>query len=408
MTLTIRLPKLHKLQSDVTNHPARFKVLACGRRVGKSELGKDLLINAALPTGQPYAYFAPTYRGVIEMWDRIKAAAHDAIHKLNVQNKRITFLGGGSIDFWSLDAIDGTRGHAYAGAVVDEAAQVGNLEYAWNEVIRPTLTDYKGWALFLSTPRGRDFFWQLYTRGQDPVNELWHSWQQPTSANPHIDAGEIELARDEMPERAFSQEYLAEFLEDGGAVFRNISACATLSPGIQPQPNHEYIFGVDWAKSHDFTVIAVFDRTTAQLVHIERFNQISWALQRGRLRTMYDLYKPRAIWAEENSIGGPNIEALQRDGLPVRPFTTTAATKPPLIESLALAFEREQLRIINDPVLVGELQAYTLERLPSGRYRYNAPSGMHDDCVIATALAWHGATNRIGGGNIRGRRNGND
>lgn len=395
MTLTVTLSKLHPLQQEIADHSARFKVAACGRRIGKTELGKDVLIEGAL-TGRPFAYFAPTYRNVVKMWDRIYGAVHDVIQVANKQNRRIVLMGGGVIDFWSLDAIDAMRGEAYAGVVIDEAAQVPNLEYAWNEAIRPALTDYKGWALFLSTPRGRDFFWSLYMRGVDTAKPDWQSWQRPTTDNPHIDPSEVEQARGELPERAFQQEYLAEFLADGGAVFRNISAAAIIEPPQQPRPSHEYIFGVDWAKAHDFTVIAVLDRTANNIVHIERFNQIGWSLQRGRLMTMVGKWTPRAIWAEENSVGGPNIEALQHSGLPVRPFTTTASSKGPLIESLALALERKEIRIVNDPVLVGELQSYTLKRLPSGRFAYNAPDGMHDDCVIATALAWHGATH--GGG----------
>ena len=77
----------------------------------------------------------------------------------------------------------------------------------------------------------------------------------------------------------------------------------------------------------------------------------------------------------------------------MRPFATTARSKAPLIEGLALAIERGELALLNDPVLVGELASYTLEQLPGGGYRYSAPSGSHDDTVIATALAWHGVIN---------------
>jgi hypothetical protein len=148
---------------------------------------------------------------------------------------------------------------------------------------------------------------------------------------------------------------------------------------------------VDWARSYDFTVISVIDSVTQTQVAIDRFNQISWELQRGRLKALADKYEPRAIWAEANSIGDVNIEALQRDGLPVKAFTTTVNTKGPLIDGLALAIERQDVTLLDDPVQRQELQAYQMERLPSGRYRYGAPQGGHDDTVIATALAWHGA-----------------
>jgi hypothetical protein len=101
------------------------------------------------------------------------------------------------------------------------------------------------------------------------------------------------------------------------------------------------------------------------------------------------------IVAEENSIGGPNIEALREEGLPVIAFQTTATSKPPLIESLALAFERREIAILPDAVQLAELQAYerTVSRL-TGRSSYNAPEGYHDDTVMALALAWWGIVNR--------------
>jgi hypothetical protein len=94
-------------------------------------------------------------------------------------------------------------------------------------------------------------------------------------------------------------------------------------------------------------------------------------------------------------MGGPLTEAMQRMALPVRPFTTSNATKAAVIDALALGFERGDIRIINDPVLVAELQAYEMERLPSGLIRYTAPDGMHDDCVIGLALAWQAVANYI-------------
>ena len=123
---------------------------------------------------------------------------------------------------------------------------------------------------------------------------------------------------------------------------------------------------------------------------LDRFNQVGWALQRARLQSMARRWRPSQIWAEANSIGDPNIEALQAEGLPMRRFVTTAKSKSPLIESLALAIERGSLRLLDHPALLAELASYQLQRLSGGGYRYGAPPGMHDDTVMATALAWHG------------------
>lgn len=388
-TIKITLPTLHDAQYQIITHPARFKVSACGRRFGKTLAASGEAVRRAAQ-GERVWWVAPTYDVTKRGWRGVTQLAHQIPGaEIRRGDREIMFASGGEIAFKTANTNASLLGEGLDYLIIDEAALVP--EDAWTRDLRPSLSDRQGGALFISTPRGRNWFWRAWMYGQDPERPEWQSWRLPTSANPYIAASEIEAARDLLPQRTFEQEYLAQFLEDGGAVFRNLTACATVEPG-QPQPQHQYIFGVDWGKENDFTVIAVIDRDTRECVHIERFNQIGWTLQRGRLASLYEKWQPRRIIAETNSMGDPNVEALQREGLPVKGFQTTATSKPPLIESLALAFEREELHIVNDPVLMGELQAYSMERLPSGRYRYSAPQGMHDDTVIALALAWHGVT----------------
>jgi hypothetical protein len=124
------------------------------------------------------------------------------------------------------------------------------------------------------------------------------------------------------------------------------------------------------------------------MVALDRSNRVDYVVQCDRLRALHDLWRPKQIIAEQNSIGQAVIEQLMRDGLRIQPFTTTNASKAQAIEALALAFERGDIRILNEAVLVSELAAYQAERLPSGLMRYGAPSGQHDDCVMALAIAW--------------------
>lgn len=394
--MTVKLFQPHPGQRAILQHPARFKVVACGRRFGKTETGKILLVERAL-AGAVGWWISPTYRMADEVWRDLKTALDGAIARKNEEMRRLDVIGGGVIRVRSGRNPDGLRGAGLDLAVLDEAAYLH--PDVWRAAIRPALSDRRGEALFLSTPRGRNWFWGVWMNGQSASHLDWMSWRFPTGANPLIDPAEIEAARASLPERVFREEYLAEFQDDGGLVFRRVEACATVPPGGQPEPGARYVFGVDWAREDDFTCIAVLDTGARRLVALDRFNEIGWALQRGRLAALADRWQPEAIWAEANSIGGPNIEALQAEGLPVIPFTTTATSKGPLIEALALALERDELAILPDPALLGELGAYRLERLPSGRFRYGAPPGGHDDCVIALALAWHGA--QQGGVGIR-------
>lgn len=117
--------------------------------------------------------------------------------------------------------------------MIDEAAMVANLEQAWQQSIRPTLTDLRGQAWFLSTPKGMNYFKHLFDRGQDRSNLDWASWQMPTAVNPYIDSQEIEAARRDLTEAAFNQEYLALFVNWEGSVFRHVGRrgqCPVRSP----------------------------------------------------------------------------------------------------------------------------------------------------------------------------------
>jgi hypothetical protein len=380
------LPVLHPGQQLIVDQASRFNVLACGRRFGKTMLGVDLLIDKAID-GAFVGWFSPTYRMLGEVWKALHEITRPLHSRVSIQEHRIELITGGVVDCWSLDAYDSVRGRKYQRGVIDEAAMVPDLGDAWQAAIRPTLTDYRGDAFFLSTPKGINFFQECYSRGVDSTQDEWRSWHAPTTANPYIDPAEVTAAQQELPEQVFRQEYLAEFLQNDGAVFRNIDAC--LSPDTGNHKGHRLFAGVDWGQQNDFTVISVVCATCHREVELDRFNKIEWAFQRARLKAVMDRWNVQAVIAESNSIGQPNLEALQREGLPVRGFETTGSSKPPLIQSLALALERVECQWLPDPVGRVELLSYQARiNQTTGRVSYSAPSGGHDDTVMARALAW--------------------
>jgi len=196
----------------------RFNVLCCGRRWGKTTLSEDLLIspddenNGAL-NGFPVAYFAPTYKMLMEVWREVNQTLYGVINNKSETEKRIELYGGGVIDFWSLEDPNSIRGRKYKRGVLDEAAIARNLEEAWLKVIRPTLTDLQGDAWFLSTPKGKNnYFYDLFQMPDRFAD--WRCWQMPTSTNPHILPEEIEQARSQLDPLTFAQEYLASFVTE--------------------------------------------------------------------------------------------------------------------------------------------------------------------------------------------------
>lgn len=389
-TITLRLPKLHAAQLRIVHEAARYNVLACGRRFGKSTLGLGQLIPPSLE-GMPVAYFAPTYKMMSDFWRETERTVRPVVTRANASEHRLELMTGGVIDMWSLDSPDVARGRKYARAIVDEAAMIAALGEAWQAVIRPTLADFEGDAWFLSTPRGMNFFRTIYGYGQDASMPDWASWQMPTSANPYIKPGEIAAMKRELPERRFAQEVEAVFLEDGGGVFRRVAASIRATPQDEPQAGHQYVMGVDLARRMDYTVLSVIDMTTREQVWIDRFNQIDWSLQVGRITVAAQRFGVVQVLVDQTGVGDPIVEQLRRELPGVVGFIFSNASKAQIVEGLALALERGELAILDEPVQTAELQAYESERLPSGLVRYSAPEGQHDDTVMALALSWQGA-----------------
>lgn len=382
----------HPRQQEILDRRARFTVVACGRRFGKTETGKLLLAEALRQRGGSTArawWIAPTYGVAGQVWRELAAMFEPMNPRISAAQRRIDFDGGGFVAVKSAHTPDRLRGAGLDYAVMDEAAQLSPS--LWPEVIRPMLLERKGGAAFLSTPLGHNHFWELFKLGQDPDEPEWASFQYPSTENPAVDPADMDAIRATTPNLIFRAEYNAEFVEAMGAVFRQISACLTASADAQPHPSQRVVIGIDWGRDVDYTAAAVLDADTMRLLAIDRFNGISWSQARARLAALARRWNASSVWAESNSIGQPNIEALQQDGIPVRPFNTNVRSKHALIDGLAVAIERGGISLYPDPVLLSELASYRLEPLPGGGYRYTAPSGAHDDTVIALALAYHAA-----------------
>ena len=395
MTLfEITFPALHPGQVRVREGLRRFNVLNCGRRWGKTTYGIDYLSHDLLD-GYPVGWFSPTYKLMLEVWDDILFRFRELIARKNVSERRIELLTGGRIEFWPVDSPDVARSRKYKKVVLDEAAMIPHLKDAWERGIRPTLTDYAGGALFASTPKGMNHFHKLHSLGADEMQTDWAAWSEPTSNNPFIADSEIEAARRQLPARVFAQEYLADFLPHEGAVFRNIVASLNAPPS-RPEEHvgHRIVAGLDWGKQQDFTAISVGCATCKLELARDRYKQLDYAFQRARVKELLADWGVHGLLAERNAMGEPNIEQLAREEVPLLPgpdgrlgFNTSASSMPPLIENLALAFERGEWQFQDDALWTAELEGYERVVQPvTGRSQYAAPEGMHDDTVMARAL----------------------
>ena len=339
--------------------------------------------------GAAVAWIAPTYRNSRPLWRFVESMTAPVSSRVDVRraDRVVAFPGGGYVGVYSADSPNSIRGEAFDLVIIDEAARIA--EEVWTDAIQPTLADRDGRAYLISTPHGRNWFWREYMRAD---GERVASFTAPSNANPNPNIRRAyEMARERVSDRTFRQEWNAEFIEDG-AFFANVEACATAEPQSCAAPGHAYVIGVDWARASggDYTVYAVVDATAKACVHVERYSGMDFGSQRERLRDLWLRFNKPAIIAEYNAMGGPQVEALQAAGLPVTGFTTTAATKHEIISTLELAFDKRDIRILQDSTLLRELAVYE-RRDRAGLPGYGAPAGEHDDCVIALALAWWGA-----------------
>jgi hypothetical protein len=393
MTYRIALPALHPLQAEIASSPAKRKVVVAGRRFGKTFMGAVMGASALL-AGKRVLIASTSQDQADIFWRYLRQWLADLYLNGGAyknETKRLITFGTGSIRVKTGSDPDVLRGEDADLLILDECAYLD--PDAWTLVGAPMLADRNGEAVFISTPLRRNWFYHLFTRAKADDTGRWAAWHATTFDNPHLSADAVKELAADMTHEAYQQEIMAQFLEGQGAVFRNIDVCAT-AQRVPPYEGH-FVMGVDTAQQQDYTVLTVIDAHAGRMVDLDRFNKVSWESYRGRVRAMAERWNVQSIIFEINSVGSPNFEALANDGLPVVAFATTPQSKPPLIESLALAFERGEIAVLDDDTLLGELGAYERKVSPvTGRSQYSAPGGMHDDCVMSLALAWHGCTNR--------------
>ena len=400
----IRLPYPHQGQILVRNEARRFNWLSAGRRWRKTTLTMAIAVESAAQ-GKTIIWGAPTYDQVRIGFDETQKAAV-GVADFNQSRMEAAFPNNGKIMYRSLDKADNVRGHTADGVVMDEAAFIDKK--AWNQVLRPMLIDTGGWAWAISTPNGRNWYWEEHVKAVDDPNSM--AWQVPTLGvritdkglvrephpyeNPDIPFDEIEKLFQSMPTKIFEQEILGQFVDLSGGVFRRVQEAATLQPQ-EPQPGRQYVAGVDVAASVDYTVVTVLDAESKEMVYQDRFNRVDYPVLIDRLESVYKRYGMTSMVVEANSVGRPVIDELVSRGLAIVPFTTTSATKQAIIQSLQAAFENGAIRVLDDSVLVGELLSFESKRNASGSFSYSAPDGMHDDTVMSLAFAWDAIQERV-------------
>jgi phage FluMu gp28-like protein len=297
----------------------------------------------------------------------------------------IPFPNGSMLYVKGADKPDNLRGSNPEGVVLDENGTM--KPEVWSAIIQPVMTaNPHSWAWFVGTPNGKNDLYAKYQMAKDNPN--YYSSILRASESGIIRPEDLEEARKTTPEQWFRQEYECDFLEQQGSIFRRVRE-QIRGDLEEAKAGRNYIMGVDLAKYTDYTVIAVVDRHTHCLVYFDRFNQLDWSLQKARIEAVSRRYNNCPARIDSTGVGDPICEDLEKTGVMVYPYKFTQESKRELVENLSIKIENGHIFYPNIPEMIAELEAFTYDILPSGKVRYEAPSGKHDDCVMALALAYY-------------------
>ena len=243
---------LSKWQTKVWDDPHRFRVVCAGRRSGKSVLAQLTVIDWAVKNVGTYWIVAPTYRQAKQIhWKGLQHYVPQAIiDKKNEVELSITLKNGSIIELKGAENPDALRGVKLRGLVVDEIASIRNWEWLWQEVLRPTLTDYIAPALFISTPKGFNHFYNLYQEGQSTDGGDYRSWRFTSYDNPYVSKEEIDAQRKELTEDTFQQEFMADFKTHTGLVHKTFERTIHILPDMTLPKEWQRARGFDFGSTH--------------------------------------------------------------------------------------------------------------------------------------------------------------
>jgi hypothetical protein len=400
--------QVHAGQAKILDSGARFRIVACGRRYGKTVTCAKETRDDLFSHGDEWLtwWVAPTYQQA-EIGSRalLDELPEKYVADFNQSKLRVETTTGAVCEFKSADQPDNLRGEGVDKLIVDEAPEVS--QYAYENALRPTLTDSEHSRMIaIGTPKGRGWFFRLWQRGQSDDWPDYESFRAPTSDNPFINTDDVADAKRTLPDRVFRQEYLAEFISETGGVFENLdetlftASYSLPDQGLPPLPDDAsrrdpdvpyaekpFSIGVDFARHQDFRVTIVLD-ANGRLVYFDRGQHEAWPKIQNDIQAVSDRYP--GVVSVDASRDNKIVADLEAAGVPINPVKFSSSRKQELIENLAASVEAGELTAPDIPTLRSELEVFEYDVTRAGNVRYHAPQGHHDDTVDTLALAADG------------------
>lgn len=370
-------------QNQIASDTHRFRVLNCGRRFGKTSLAIEEIKGKALSRPSRIAYIAPTFQQARDIaWEQLKRELRPISLGINESRLEIrikTVKGGESIILlrgW--EAIETLRGQYFDFLVLDEVATMRNFWTGWNEVLSPTLTDRKGDALFISTPKGFNHFFDLYNL-QDK-DDTYKSFHFTTYDNPHIPTEEVERERKSKPEDAFAQEYLAEFRKMEGLVYKEFDRDKHLFDDKTQYQAVQTLVGIDFGHTNPAAVLTVHKDHDARY-----FVRYEW-YKKGKTETQIaEVAKATGANAFYPDPENPSaIKVMEDMGLNVREVIKGQGSVSSGIDKVRELFKQNRLFIHKDCVnLIYELETYRYPEPKEGKNDEEKPVKENDHALDA-------------------------
>lgn len=379
--------KQKEMITGILSSTQKYHIACVGRQFGKSLMGINLALYWAINQNNvTVLWISPVYSQSNKVQKEIIQAIGDSdiVKSANYSSNEIELKNGSNILFRSAERYDNIRGLTVDYAILDEAAFI--KDEAWSEAIRPTTVVKGKKVLFISTPKGKNYFYELFQLGLSEDYPKYASYKGSSYDTPFIDVEEIDDAKKTLPDNVFRQEYLAEFIDSGGEVFANLDKNTFDN---YPAPVGKVFCGIDLGKQEDATV-ATFIDSNGNVVDIYRNNKTEWSAMVRDILQLIRKYNATTM-VEVNSIGDVIFEQIKREWQDTHPFITSAKSKNEIIEGLILDMNEISIRIPSQQLfstLYHELSVFTYEYNPKTRsIRYGHPAGMHDDTVLSLAIA---------------------
>lgn len=376
MKINVKLPKLHTIQKQIDDEAVRFNTVCFGRRAGKTTYILSRIVKALL-AGKRIGLWLPNGKYTRTVWKQLEILIPEELITTSNKTERVIELcTGGHLRIHSAETESG-RGEAYHEVYCDECTVYYDLETLWTQVIEPTLADYAGCAFFTTTPKGRDYFYQLSLKSM--YDETWKHFTAPTISNPYLPESE-RIRIQNKPDTPYNQqEYWAKFLDSGGDLF------GTLTYVQNPEQTRTYKIGIDIAQKRDFTVITCFNANN-EMVDYDRYNQMSWENIEQRIMSFADKYPNTQLCMDSTGVGDRVCTTVENAGYNVKRYNFSERSRYNLLENLALMIDNNEISFMEIDELTKEFEAFGRYNGKGGKIKLLSAAA-HDDICMSCGLA---------------------